>query len=60
MYYKICDNCGAWLDVGEQCDCDGSPQPITGKDEKAGAAARRHIRKAANEEGFTRRLVYER
>lgn len=21
MYYRICDNCGAVLDVGEKCDC---------------------------------------
>lgn len=30
MYYKICENCGAWLDVGERCDCtkeDQHPAP---------------------------------
>lgn len=28
MYYKICDKCGAWLDVGEQCDCSDNSDHV--------------------------------
>lgn len=27
MIYKTCDRCGAHLDPGEHCDCDGYEQP---------------------------------
>ena len=27
MYYKICEDCGAWLDVGERCDCKKESPP---------------------------------
>ena len=27
---KMCQNCGAWLDSGERCDCQDEPVLTTG------------------------------
>lgn len=34
MYYKVCPDCGAWLDVGEKCDCNGNGSPELMKSKK--------------------------
>jgi len=40
MYYKICEDCGAWLDVGERCDCKDVSPPTMPATIKAGLSRR--------------------
>lgn len=44
MYYRICPNCGAYLDADEKCDCE-----ISGDDRRAGDPV--EINRKENENG---------
>lgn len=50
MYYKTCSNCGAHLDPGEHCDCDGHEQPEIEEAQRKPA----RIREAPRETYFDR------